>query len=111
MPPPREKPRAAQHRSGAAPSPARGYYDIYAVDSADASAQASLREGLRSVTFWNLSNTPLTLRAGGIAHVLDRRKPVTLQLPHPFLWQVDGRKAETVSEFGDRPGLEIVIRK
>jgi len=111
MPPPREKPSAAEHRSGAAPSAAPGYYDIYPVAPVDASVPAAVRAGLRSVTFWNLSNGLLTLRAGGRAHVLERSKQVTLQLPHPLVWQVDGRKAETISDFADRPELEIVIRR
>jgi hypothetical protein len=96
------KPEASEER--------KHYYDAYFV-AGDPSAVRQVSEGSRSVCFWNLSPSRLTLQVEGKAYTLDRDKKVTLDLPREFTWQVNGRAAESTAFEDDRTAMEIVIRR
>jgi hypothetical protein len=63
------------------------------------------------VSFWNRSTQDLDVRIDGQLRTLRRGKGLTLELPRQFVWQVEGRAAETERVPTDKPSLEIVIRR
>lgn len=71
-------------------------------------ASRGARDG--TVTFWNLSNGPLTLRAGGRSQTVASGRSLALELARDFVWQVNDRPEE-VGRVGEGAGLTILIRK
>ncbi len=69
------------------------------------------RSGACTVTFWNLSDSSLTLRVSGDRRTLERRRSLTLELDREFTWQIDGRAAEVSRAPTEEGGVTVVIRQ
>jgi hypothetical protein len=72
---------------------------------------AKLANGAVRVSFWNHSTQDLTLRIDGETRSLGRGRGLTLELPRQFVWQIDGREAETERVPASEPGVEILIHR
>ncbi len=89
-------------------SESRSYFDVYTVaprDSADACGDRS------SASFWNLTDRDVTLTVDGQSHVIPRGKSLPLAVGRRFVWQVQGREAQTQQIATGESALEIVIRR
>ncbi len=76
-----------------------------------ANAAAPRAGSLFSVTFWNLSNTPLSLHVAGQMRTLNRGQRWTLELDREFAWQVEGRETQVSRVPAGEPGLTVLIRR
>jgi hypothetical protein len=115
MAPPRPRPEVTESRrsSQAPPEPgtpglSRSYYDAYTLAGA---APATGNATVCSVSFWNLSPGPVTLRVNDRAYTLERGRQLTLDLPRQFQWRLDPRDPEHAQVPDGQPGLEIVVRR
>jgi hypothetical protein len=63
-----------------------------------------------TVSFWNQGDRDLTLRIEGQARVLARGRGLTLDLPREFVWQTDGRPAQTERIPAGETNREIPLR-
>ncbi len=102
--PSREAPAPRQPRVSESPS----YYDVYAVaprDTAEASSERC------SASFWNLTDRDLTITVEGQSRVVPRGKSLPLAVGRKFVWQVQGREAQTQQVTTGESSLEIVIRR
>jgi hypothetical protein len=84
------------------------FFDTYAVASGSTTKPAV---GRCSVAFWNLTDRDVTLKLGTQSLPLARGKSATLEMPHEFTWQVDGRESQTQKVAASETGLEIVVRR
>jgi len=89
-------------------SEGRSYYDAYAVAVRDPAQQFGER---CTVTFWNLTTKPLTLKVDGRDRTLEPRKNLALDVPRRFSWQVDDRGENKENIAMGEAGLEIVVRR
>lgn len=99
---------AAPPVTGSAKVSETRFFDTYAVASG---SNARPADGRCSVAFWNLTGQDVTLKVGAQTLPLARGKNATLELPHEFTWQVDGREAQTQKVPAAEAGLEIVVRR
>ncbi len=66
---------------------------------------------LFSVTFWNLSNAPLSLHVAGQMRTLNRGQRWTLELDREFAWRVEGRETQASRVPEGESGLTVLIRR
>jgi hypothetical protein len=64
-----------------------------------------------TVGIWNLSSGPLVLKVNGKTHALSQGKSVSVAVERRFVWQVEGREAQTEQIPSGEASLEIVIRR
>lgn len=64
-----------------------------------------------SVAFWNLTDRPLVFRIEGNSYVVDRNQKVALDLPHTFVWQIEGRDLQTERVPSSEKTLDLVVRR
>jgi hypothetical protein len=92
----------------AAVSESPSYYDSYAV----APRRGQTVTGDRcSLNLWNLSNQQLSVKVDGQTKIVARGKNVALEVPREFVWQVEGRAAQTERIAAGEWSLMIVIRR
>jgi hypothetical protein len=89
-------------------SESRSYYDAYAVAVQDPAKQFGER---CTITFWNLTAKPLTIKVDGRDRTLQARQNLAVDVPRRFTWQVDERGENKENIAMGEGGLEIVIRR
>ena len=89
-------------------SESRSYYDAYAVAVQDPAKQFGER---CTITFWNLTAKPLTIKVDGRDRTLQARQNLAVDVPRRFTWQADERGENKENIAMGEGGLEIVIRR
>src|SRR5262249_27248228 len=74
-------------------------------------AKADSARGGCAVTFWNLTDNQVTLRAGGQTRSLPRGRSVTLPMTRDFVWQVNRRAERTGQVPPEESTLTVLIRR
>jgi hypothetical protein len=108
---PREKPSIDESRSFYQGNPRSSYYDTYYAAPNPNFPPGTAAEDACSVSFWNLSPRRVALRVNDRTYTVERGRPLLLELPRQFRWQVDNRGAETLQVAAGQQAVEIVIRR
>jgi hypothetical protein len=103
-----EPPLAGSGKRRPVVSESRSYYDAYAVAVQDPAKQFGER---CTITFWNLTAKPLTIKVDGRDQTLQPRQNLAVDVPRRFAWQVDERGENKENIAMGEGGLEIVIRR
>jgi hypothetical protein len=99
--PPAETP---ENSSNKAQTP---YFEVYS----NANGNRPVDGQRKTVQFWNLSGSEVTLKVDGRQHVLAAKTSESFQVPGEFAWQVVGREPEVGRILAGDPGVTIVIRR
>jgi hypothetical protein len=89
-------------------SESKSYYDLYPLvpRSTDTPSAERCQAG-----FWNLTDRDLTLKIDGQNRVLGRGQGFNQKVSRQFVWQVEGREAQTERVASADAGVEILIRR
>jgi hypothetical protein len=83
------------------------YFEVYS----NANGKRTVDRQRKTVQFWNLSRSEVTLRLDGRQHVLAANTSESFDVPGEFAWQVAGREPEVGRIQAGDPGVTIVIRR
>jgi hypothetical protein len=109
-PPPAAKPLSPpviNEESARSMRASTSFYEAYPT----ANAPPSRTAGRFSVTFWNLSGTPMSLRVGGQVRSLGQGQRLTLDLDREFEWRVEGHESQLARVPEGEQGLTLLIRR
>ncbi len=85
------------------------YFNAYALAVTDA---GSLIADRCRVSFWNLTDRPLTVKVADQSYVVQRNsQSMPMELSRQFVWRVDGREPQQERLPEGESGLVIVIRR
>lgn len=101
-------PTPAQPSRGPGVTESRSYFNAYTVASADVKPAADHCR----VSFWNLTERPVTVKVGDHSYaVASNSQSESLELQRQFVWRVDEREPQSERVADGQTGLVIVIRR